>query len=101
MSAFEPEAAVAAVDPWTVGTHAPAEVTVDSTFTELSNDVVNAIVAVMETDKVTRSQLAKELGTSVANITQCIRPGTNMTLKTINRMLFTMGYKLDVQAVKL
>lgn len=101
MSVPETETAVAN-DPWMapLAPYATAP-TVETMFEDLSRDVIAIMTALMDEEKITRSQIAKSLGTSVANVTQCMRPNANLTLKTITRMLHTMGYKLEVQASKL
>lgn len=89
-------------DPWTAtlpkSTDAPP---LDAAFADLSDQLVRLITTIMEKESVTKADLAKRIGTSVANVSQGLKPGANLTLKTALRMFHAMGYTLDIRAEQL
>lgn len=88
-------------DPWATPFAGSTKPSVDDCFTDLSENVLSILNNLMEHEKMTRSEIAKQINTSVANVTQSMRPGANLTLKTLNRLLYALGYTLEVKAVKL
>jgi len=59
-------------------------------------DFTEALCAAMEEKGVTRSELARRLGTSQAYITRVLSGHANLTLKTMSKLAFALGLQLDV-----
>lgn len=58
--------------------------------------VQEGLLEVMEDTGVTRSELARELGQSPANVTQVLSGERNLTLKTLSDVAFALGHRVEV-----
>jgi len=59
-------------------------------------DFTEALYAAMEDQGVTRTELARRLGTSQAYITRVLSGNANFTLRTMSKLAFALGMQLDV-----
>jgi len=64
-------------------------------------EVTELISGLMEEHGMTKAHLAKELGTSKANITQMLDGRRNMTIRTISDVLFCLGAALQVASAEI
>lgn len=55
-----------------------------------------ALSAVMADQSITRTELARRLGTSQAYVTRVLSGSANFTLKTMSKLAFALGMQLDV-----
>jgi len=55
-----------------------------------------ALYVTMQEQGVTRSELARRLGTSQAYITRVLSGNANFTLRTMSKLAFALGMQLDV-----
>lgn len=58
------------------------------------------ISQIMEQEQVSKSQLAERLGKSKAHVTGLLADGRNLTLKTLGRVCFHMGFEVTLKASK-
>ena len=56
---------------------------------------------IMENENLSRTQLASRLGKSKAFVTQTLRGSTNMTLRTLADLAWTLGYSVELSATSL
>jgi DNA-binding phage protein len=66
----------------------------------LSDETRLLFKLVMEGDQTFQSELAAELGVTRARVNQMLRPGSNMTLKTVEKVAQALGYKAEVKLTK-
>ena len=59
-------------------------------------DFTEALSVAMEEQGVTRTELARRLGTSQAYITRVLSGNANFTLKTMSKLALALGMQLDV-----
>lgn len=59
-------------------------------------EVTEAISECMDTEKITKSALAKRAGLSKSRVTQVLRGDGNLTLDTVSDLLACCGYRLVV-----
>ncbi len=59
--------------------------------------VTEAITEAMENQGLTRTQVAKALGTSSPNVTQLLSGSRNMTLRTLAALGHACGMRADIQ----
>jgi len=59
-------------------------------------DFTEALYSAMAQQGVTRSELARRLGSSQAYITRVLSGNANFTLKTMSKLAFALGMQLDV-----
>ena len=59
-------------------------------------EFTEALYAAMEDQGVTRTELARRLGTSQAYITRVLSGNANFTLRTMSKLAFALGMQLDV-----
>ena len=62
----------------------------------LELELTELICRLMEERKISRAELSRRIGTSRANVTQLLRDGSNMTVKTISDIFFALGSSLRV-----
>lgn len=58
--------------------------------------VTDKITEAMENVKVSKADMARELGTSRANITGVLSGGRNMTLRTLADLGFVLGQRIEI-----
>lgn len=61
-------------------------------------EVTELICGIMEEEDVSRAELARQLGTSPANVTQLLDGERNMTISTISDILFHLDKEIKVSA---
>ena len=59
-------------------------------------DFTEALHVAMDEQGMTRAELARRLGTSQAYITRVLSGNANFTLKTMSKLAFALGMRLDV-----
>lgn len=63
----------------------------------LALDATELIYALMESENVSKAELAQRLHKSKAYITQVLGGSRNMTVHTLSDLAFALGYKIDLQ----
>lgn len=69
----------------------------NSSSEELTFDVTEEILIIMEDKGITKKDLADKLGKSKAYISQLLSGSKNMTLRTLSDLCFALGVKPSVQ----
>jgi transcriptional regulator with XRE-family HTH domain len=67
----------------------------------LALEATELISRLMDERKVSKSELAKRIGKSRAFVTQLLSGSRNMTMHTLADLAFALGYKVDMQAIRL
>jgi transcriptional regulator with XRE-family HTH domain len=67
----------------------------------LALEATELISRLMDETKVSKSELAQRIGKSRAFVTQVLGGSRNMTMHTLADLAFALGYKVDMQAVRL
>ncbi|MFZ2657865.1 MAG: helix-turn-helix transcriptional regulator [Victivallales bacterium] len=62
-------------------------------------DVADKIIAEMESDDISRVELAKRLGVSPAYITKVLRGHANLTIESLAKIAFALGKKWECSMV--
>jgi transcriptional regulator with XRE-family HTH domain len=60
-------------------------------------ELTEAVTEIMERDGISRSELARRLGTSPAYVTKMLRGNANFTLTTMSRLARALGADLQIQ----
>ncbi|MEE9612522.1 MAG: helix-turn-helix domain-containing protein, partial [Desulfatiglandales bacterium] len=66
---------------------------------KLKLKVADTIIVVMDKLEISRSELARKIKTSPANITKALRGYTNLRLETLANLAFALGYRWEVTMV--
>lgn len=69
----------------------------NSSSEELTFDVTEEILVIMEDKEITKKELAEKLGKSKAYISQLLSGSKNMTLRTLSDVCFALGVKPSVE----
>lgn len=68
---------------------------------ELILEVTETICDILENEKISRKELAERLGKSKGFISQLLKGGRNLTLRTVADILHVLGYKVALKPDKL
>ena len=74
-------------------TESTSEYQFESTIVNLTEQICE----IMETEGISRADLARRLGKSRAWVTKVLHGDRNLTLKTITEVLWELGYKSSIQ----
>lgn len=64
----------------------------------LVHDASDLLYGLLEESGLSQSELAAQLGCSEANVSQMLGGGRNLTLRTLARAAFALGFRIRVQA---
>lgn len=73
----------------------------DRGLDELSAEIVSNVLELMDSEKISSAELARRLDTSRAHVTNTVKIGHNMTLRTVIKLLTVMGYRMTVKFEKI
>lgn len=65
-------------------------------YFDIANDIADQIYSLMENNKINKSELATRLGSSRALVTKMLRGDSNLTLKTIAKVVSTLDGVMHV-----
>ena len=62
----------------------------------LGDSFIRLLTSEMARRRVTRAELARRLGSHPAHVTRLLRPGTNLTVKTMERLATALNLKVGI-----
>jgi len=68
---------------------------------ELILEVTETLCGLLETEKISRKELADRLGKSKGFVSQLLNGGRNLTLRTVADILHVLGYKVSLTPQKI
>lgn len=73
----------------------------EAAYRELSDTIIENLINIMEKEGVSFAQLAGRLNVSRAHVTTTLKPGHNMTIKTLIKFLQILGWRVKISFEKI
>lgn len=67
---------------------------------KLRTDIIELVGESLQDEKLTQTELSKRMGTKQASISRFLGGKTNVTLDWAERLIDSMGYKIDIRLIR-